>query len=246
MASEDSLDVMGYLQASEDSNIVDYIKHTFSKDDQHIYLSYILYRPLYVNIDPKMYQNAANVSMFASHKEHGPETVIHSYTIRITTCLACEAWPTTAALWPYRKQENTWPVIDTVHEIMKYGFHIAPENPENLPNSEWKVIFGKEEPKLIQELNSIQLMVYQVIMHLFSECIKGVNFNLGNILKHHLFWEFEKQDSDIWTTDKISEAVLDALDQFINSLKTEFLPKLLHFRAKHVRRTDSGDKAISP
>ena len=223
MACEDSLNGMGYLQASEDSNIVYYIKvvDTFSKDDQHVNLSYILHRPGYVNIDPKMYPNAANVSMFASHKEHGPETVIQ---VRITPCLTCEGWPTTAALWPYRKRENAWPVIDTVHEIMKYGFHIAPENPENLPDSEWKVIFGKAEAKLIQELNSIQLMVYQVIMHLFSECIKGVNFNLGNILKHHLFWEFEKQDSDIWTTDKISEAVLDTLDQFINSLKKEFLP----------------------
>ena len=58
-----------------------------------------------------------------------------------------------------------WPVIDIVREIMKYGFHIAPENPENLPNSEWKAIFGKTEAKLIQELNRFQLTVYQVIMH---------------------------------------------------------------------------------
>ena len=97
MAYEDSLNGMGHLQTSKDSNTVNNIEvvDTFSKNDQQMHLSYNLHRSGYVNFDPKMYQNAANVSMFAFHKEQSPETVTQ---ICITPCFPCEGWPTTAAL----------------------------------------------------------------------------------------------------------------------------------------------------
>jgi len=151
---------------------------------------------------------------------HGPallisgSTALPGLTVDYVRSVRCLSWPSQAADWPTRHEDNDWPDSATVNRVVNNGCdlvrvaHSLCRNDVWMDQSQCRLSFSRAEIVLISSFSPVQQIVYYML-RLFAKTMKltdnaadsGSSALSNYHIKTLMLWACEMKPKSWWSND---------------------------------------------